>query len=174
MKIPSMAVLVALLLAGAASAQAPPAGAPRTPPPPPAPAVPEALALEAVQTAVSTCTANGYKVGASVVDSVGGLHALAGAEGVRQGGLDSSTRKAFTAATMKAVTSVIDAQSKTDPALAAKLAADTKLFARAGAVPIMSPGGAVIGAIGVGGAPGGEKDEVCAVAGLAKIKDRLK
>jgi len=32
----------------------------------------------------------------------------------------------------------------------------------------------VVGAIGVGGAPGGDKDEVCAVAGIDKIKDRLK
>lgn len=31
----------------------------------------------------------------------------------------------------------------------------------------------IVAAIGVGGAPGGEKDEACAAAGLAKIKDRL-
>ena len=30
-----------------------------------------------------------------------------------------------------------------------------------------------IGGIGVGGAPGGDKDEACAKAGLAKIGDRL-
>lgn len=172
MKFLSPAIAAALLLAGSASAQTPPAG-PRPPPPPPAPAVPEALALEAAQTAVSTCTANGYKVGVSVVDSVGGLHVLVGAEGVRQGGLDSSTRKAFAASTLKAASSALDAQSKTDAALAAKIAAEPKMMARAGAVPILV-GGAVVGAIGVGGAPGGEKDEVCAVAGLAKIKDRLK
>jgi uncharacterized protein GlcG (DUF336 family) len=47
------------------------------------------------------------------------------------------------------------------------------LFARAGGLPIMA-GGELIGAIGVGGAPGGDKDEVCAKAGLARIQDRLK
>ena len=31
----------------------------------------------------------------------------------------------------------------------------------------------LIGAIGVSGAPGGDKDEACANAGLAKISDRL-
>jgi uncharacterized protein GlcG (DUF336 family) len=171
MKVLSTAVLAALLLAGAASAQAPPA--PRAPPPPPAPAVPEGLALEAAQTALTTCTANGYKVAASVVDSVGGAHLLIGVEGIRQGALDSSVKKAFTAVTLKSPTAAIEASAKTDAAVQAKIAADPRLFARAGGIPIMA-GGAIIGAIGVGGAPGGEKDEACAMAGLAKIADRLK
>ena len=34
-------------------------------------------------------------------------------------------------------------------------------------------GNDTIAAIGVSGAPGGDKDEACAEAGLAKIKDRL-
>ena len=42
-----------------------------------------------------------------------------------------------------------------------------------GGVPIMV-GDEGIGAIAVSGAPGGEKDEACAEAGIAKIKDRLK
>jgi uncharacterized protein GlcG (DUF336 family) len=32
----------------------------------------------------------------------------------------------------------------------------------------------VIGAIGISGAPGGEKDEACANAGLAKVEVALK
>jgi uncharacterized protein GlcG (DUF336 family) len=34
--------------------------------------------------------------------------------------------------------------------------------------------GAMIGAFAVSGAPGGDKDEPCAIAGLDKIHDRLK
>jgi len=34
--------------------------------------------------------------------------------------------------------------------------------------------GNAIGALGVGGAPGGEKDTACARAGLDKIRDRMK
>ena len=34
-------------------------------------------------------------------------------------------------------------------------------------------GDETIGAIGVSGAPGGDKDEACANAGLAKVSDRL-
>lgn len=42
-----------------------------------------------------------------------------------------------------------------------------------GGVPIKI-GDATIGAVGVSGAPGGEKDEVCANAGIAKVADQLK
>ena len=41
-----------------------------------------------------------------------------------------------------------------------------------GAVPIVS-GGSRIGAIGVSGAPGGEKDEACVMTALEKFEDRL-
>ncbi len=165
MKTALAATLAAPLLAATvASAQ--------TPPPPPAPAVPEALALEAAQTALSACTGNGYKVGATVVDSAGGARLMIGVDGVRQMGLDSSVKKAFTAVTLRSPTAKVEADAKTDAALQAKIAADPRLFARAGGLPIMSKG-QLVGAIGVGGAPGGEKDEACAAAGLAKIKDRL-
>ena len=42
-----------------------------------------------------------------------------------------------------------------------------------GGVPIKA-GAEVIGGVGVSGAPGGEKDEVCAKAGIAKVADALK
>jgi uncharacterized protein GlcG (DUF336 family) len=42
-----------------------------------------------------------------------------------------------------------------------------------GGVPIRV-GNEVIGAVGVSGAPGGEKDEVCANAGIAKVEAALK
>jgi len=42
-----------------------------------------------------------------------------------------------------------------------------------GGVPI-KVGNEVIGAVGVGGAPGGHLDEQCAMAGIAKVQDQLK
>ena len=42
-----------------------------------------------------------------------------------------------------------------------------------GGVPV-KVGNEVIGAVGVGGAPGGHLDEQCAVAGIAKVQDLLK
>ena len=49
---------------------------------------------------------------------------------------------------------------------------DRQLVALAGGVPI-KVGDEAIGAIGVSGAPGGDKDEACVNAGVAKITDRL-
>ena len=45
--------------------------------------------------------------------------------------------------------------------------------ARQGAVPILA-GSDVVGVFAVSGAPGGDKDEVCTRAGIAKIQDRVK
>jgi uncharacterized protein GlcG (DUF336 family) len=42
-----------------------------------------------------------------------------------------------------------------------------------GALPIKA-GDEVIGAVGVSGAPGGEKDEACAKPGLDSVADQLK
>ena len=98
---------------------------------------------------------------------------LYAADGATKGAVESSTKKATTALAMKAATSEIMEKMKTDPALAAKVNGDQTLFVRAGGVPLMV-GSDMIGAVGVGGAPGGEKDEACAKAGIAKIQARLK
>ncbi len=63
--------------------------------------------------------------------------------------------------------------AKADKALADRIAADQTLITWAGGLPL-SVDGQVIGAVGVSGAPGGEKDEACATAGLAKVAGRLR
>jgi len=45
-------------------------------------------------------------------------------------------------------------------------------LARDGALPIRSAG-SMIGAVGVSGAPGGDKDKACAAAALQKVEERL-
>jgi uncharacterized protein GlcG (DUF336 family) len=138
-----------------------------------------ALALEAAQTAVNTCTANGTKVTAAVVDSGGVVRVQLTADGASAQSVEFATKKAFTANALKAATSAMAQKMKSDPALAAKLNADTSLRVRPGGVPLMA-GNDVIGAIGVGGSPtangvaGGVRDAMCAQAGADKIKDRLK
>ena len=49
----------------------------------------------------------------------------------------------------------------------------TGVVAAQGALPIKI-GDETIGAAGVSGAPGGEKDEACVKAGLDKVADQLK
>jgi uncharacterized protein GlcG (DUF336 family) len=165
------ALLAASVLPLLAQAQTP--AAPPTPRPP-ARAPAAALAVEAAQQAVSVCAANGYKVGASVVDVDGGVRALVIADaGISMLG-EFATRKAVAAVTFKQPTSRIEQQMKTDEALKARIASEpNKYFTRAGGVPIVVAG-EVIGAIGVGGASESAQDEICAVAAIAKVQDRLK
>lgn len=132
-----------------------------------------ALALEAAQVAIETCTAKEQKIGVSVVDSAGVLKALLATDGASPRGVQSSTNKAKTALEFKAPTSQLAEQSKTDKALADKIAANPNLNARAGGV-LLKVNDEVIGAIGVGGARGSEKDEECALAGIQKVQARLK
>ena len=79
--------------------------------------------------------------------------------------------KAFTAATFGMTSAAFTALTGNPGA--AGLKDLTGVFALAGGVPI-KVGNNVLGGIGVGGAPGGEKDEVCAIAGIAKVADQLK
>jgi uncharacterized protein GlcG (DUF336 family) len=56
----------------------------------------------------------------------------------------------------------------------AELAADPQVGPpRQGAIPIVV-GGQMLGAMAVSGAPGGDRDEPCALAGIARIQNRLK
>lgn len=142
-------------------------------PPPPARGPASALALEAAQTAIASCQHSGYNVAVTVVDSAGEVRLVLASDAAPQRAVDSSTGKALTVIAFKLPSATVAQQAASDPALAARIAADPKLRARAGALPL-TVGSDLIGAIGVGGAPGGEKDEACAAAGLDKIKSRLK
>ncbi len=129
------------------------------------------LAQEAANTAIQKCASNGYLVTATVVDSAGLVIAAIRGDGAAPHTLDASRRKAYTSASAKNTTSALLATSQSNPA-AQNLGQIDGFLLLAGEVPISS-GGAVVGAIGVGGAPGGPLDEECANAGIDKIKGRL-
>jgi uncharacterized protein GlcG (DUF336 family) len=141
--------------------------------PPPARAIETSLALELAQTAIARCTENGYTVAVSIVDADGLMKLFLDKDGASKGAVETSPKKAVTALKLKAKNSDIMEKMKTDKALEAKINADESLFVRAGGVPLMV-GSEFIGAVGVGGAPGGDKDEACAIAGIDKVKSRLK
>jgi uncharacterized protein GlcG (DUF336 family) len=163
-----LAATLALLVSASAMAQTPAA----PPPPPPARGPALDLALEAARTAIDNCSARQQKVSVSVVDSAGVLKALLATDGAHARGVASSTSKAVTALTFNSATAALGEKAKTDPALAARIAANPSFNARGGGVTI-SVGGTVIGAIGVGGARGSDIDEACALAGIAQVQSRL-
>jgi uncharacterized protein GlcG (DUF336 family) len=87
--------------------------------------------------------------------------------------MENSQRKAYTARTFRTPSGEWAKrmlQPGQPPSGALNLSG---VIALAGALPIKI-GDEVIGAVGVSGAPGGEKDEVCAQAGIDKVADQLK
>jgi uncharacterized protein GlcG (DUF336 family) len=85
--------------------------------------------------------------------------------------MENSQRKAYTARTFRMSSGEFAQRVKDNPTLSAVHL--TGVIAAQGALPI-KVGDDAIGAVGVSGAPGGEKDEACAKAGLDKVADQLK
>ena len=129
------------------------------------------LAIEAARTAVEVCAAGGFYIGASVIDTSGQPRAMVESDGSDGGHVYVAVRKALVALTFQMPSSRAGETVRTDPALLARVTPN--MFVMEGAVPI-TVGNEIIGAIGASGAAGGDQDEVCAIAGLNKIKGRLK
>ena len=121
---------------------------------------------------VATCTANGYAVAATVVDRAGTVRAVLRADNAGPHTLEASRLKAYTSASAKNTTLAIMEGSQKNPA-AANLGQIPGYLLLGGGVPV-KVGNEVIGAVGVGGAPGGHLDEQCALAGIAKVQELLK
>ena len=140
---------------------------------PPARGPAMALAVEGAQTAIAACAANGYKVSAVIVDSVGAPRVVLSSDGAPTVTIDLASRKAYTANAFKMSSGAAGEKAKTDQGMAGRMTLDTRMIPWAGGKPLMV-GADTIGAMAVSGAPGGDKDEACLDVGLAKIKDRLK
>jgi uncharacterized protein GlcG (DUF336 family) len=132
------------------------------------------LAMQAALAALQSCSAAGYRVGVTVVDSVGEARAMLTADGSDGSHVFVAMRKALTAVIFAIPSSKANELVPKDKALLARVTPN--MFVEGGAIPIVV-GQTTIGAIGVsgaGGTPIGHQDEVCAAAGLQKIKDKLK
>jgi len=84
---------------------------------------------------------------------------------------DTATSKAYTALGFHAATGDL-AKSIRSGQMDPGLARLPHVAMLAGGL-VIEAGGAVLGGIGVAGAPGGDKDEACAKAGLDAIRDRI-
>lgn len=136
------------------------------------------LANELVGDSVANCAQKGYTVTAVVVDLDGVRQAMLRGNGAPIHTLDNAYYKAYSAASLtlarkeESTKAVADRMAKAAPTTVPQTPLPNVTYAQGG-VTIMA-GGAAIGAIGVSGAPGGQFDEECARAALAKIRDRMK
>lgn len=130
------------------------------------------LANQIAAAAVAACSAGGYNVAATVVDRAGSVRAVQRADNAGPHTLGASLQKAYTSASAKNTTTAILETSQKNPG-SANLGDIPGFLLVGGGVPV-KVGNEVIGAVGVGGAPGGHLDEQCAVTALEKVKDMLK
>lgn len=137
-----------------------------------------ALANELVGETVATCAKNGYKVVAVVVDLDGVRQALLRGDGAPIHSMDNAYYKAYSIASLglarkeESTKAIADRMAKAAPTTVPQTPLPNVTYA-VGGVAIMA-GGNTIGGLGVSGAPGGQFDEECARAALAKIKERMK
>lgn len=129
------------------------------------------MALDLAKTTLATCRAHGYQVAVVVLDRFGQTLVLLRD---RFAGLPASSTandKAYTALSFRSNSGDF-AKSIQSGQLSAGLATLPHIVTLAGGLVIES-GGNLLGAVGVAGAPGGDKDEECAKAGLDAIRDKL-
>jgi uncharacterized protein GlcG (DUF336 family) len=130
------------------------------------------LANQIAAATVVSCSASNYAVTATVVDRAGGIRAVQRADNAGPHTLAASLQKAYTSASAKNTTLAMMEAAQKNPA-AANLVHIPGYLLLGGGVPVRV-GNEVIGAVGVGGAPGGHLDEACANAGIEKVKELLK
>ncbi len=128
-------------------------------------------ALKAAQAALAHCRSEGYQVAVTVVDREGLTQVALRDRFAGAHTLEGSFRKAWTAASLKTDTSEVDKVTRPGEPLAG-MRQLSRVVAVAGGVKIEA-GGALLGAIGVSGAPGGNADEACARAGVKAITEDL-
>jgi uncharacterized protein GlcG (DUF336 family) len=128
-------------------------------------------ALSAAQAALKKCRDDGFQVAVAVVDRSGLTQVmlrdrLAGAHSPAM-----AADKAWSAVTFR--TSTAELEQATRPGMPQNGIRDRpRVVAVAGGM-IIEGAGSLLGGIGVSGAPGGDRDEICAKAGIAAIRDSI-
>src|SRR5262245_27341145 len=125
-----------------------------------------------IEAATAHCEKEGWSITVAVVDRVGRLRAYLQGDKASLANIELARRKAYTAVTFRRPS--MEWAQRTQPGsdlFGQRSLAD--VIPLGGGIPIKA-GDETIGGIGVCGAPGQEKDEACAKAGLERIADQLK
>lgn len=126
-------------------------------------------ANEIAKLSIQTCRKKGYNVSAVVVDKHGNIRSAMRDDHAAKFTLEIAERKANLAIMSGTATGAFRTAR---PDIQQELNHIEGLIVMQGGLTISS-GGIIIGAVGVSGAPGGDKDEACAAAALKKMVERL-
>ena len=127
------------------------------------------LARDIAMDAVETCRKDGYTVSAVVLDRAGNVQAALRDTLAPRHTLEIAERKAGMSIMSGSESGEFRA-ARGD--IRPELNHINGLIVMDGALPIRAAG-SLIGAVGISGAPGGEKDAACAAAALKKAEERL-
>jgi uncharacterized protein GlcG (DUF336 family) len=126
------------------------------------------LAQKAAAASLRQCQTDGHRVSATITDAAGVTLLTARADGAGPHTVESSRRKAYTAASLRQPTQVLAEIAAGSAELEGLRDMNDSILLLGGGFPIKL-NGVIVGAIGIGGAPGVRLDEACARAGLAAI-----
>jgi len=128
-------------------------------------------ALKAAQAALKKCRDGGFQVTVAVVDRMGVAQVLLRDRFAGPHTVDMARAKAYTAVSFRTnTTALAEATQAGRPQSGIRHRPEV---AAVGGGLMIEAGGALLGAIGVSGAPGGKEDDACAVAGIAAIRDDI-
>ena len=129
------------------------------------------VALELAQATLAACRARGFQVAVAVVDRSGVTQVVLRDRFAGPHTAPTASAKAWTAVTFRTGTG--DLVGMSQPGMPqAGLRALPGVVALGGGLPVEA-GGALVGAVGVSGAPSGDADEACARAGIEAVRDKL-
>jgi uncharacterized protein GlcG (DUF336 family) len=130
-----------------------------------------AMAKTIAETAMASCTAEGYAVSAVVVDRDGETIIALRGDNAGPHTMENARRKAYTARSFRASTAVYAKRFADNDPLVRQQVTLPNVIAIPGGLPV-KVGNDVIGGVGVYGSPG--VDEPCVQAGLDKVADQPK
>jgi uncharacterized protein GlcG (DUF336 family) len=128
-------------------------------------------ALTAARAALEHCRKAGYQVAVAIVDRAGLPQVFLRDRFAGPHTVDVALNKAWTAATFKVPTATLANETQAGRPMSG-LRSHARVLAIAGGQTIEAAG-SLLGAIGVSGAPRGEADDACALAGIKAISDAL-
>lgn len=131
---------------------------------------PEA-ALKAASAALQNCRTRGFQVAVAVVDRSGVAQVMLRDRFAGAHTPDTAINKAWTAVSFR--TDTLELTRATEAGQPSSGIRHVPRFVGVGGGAMVQAGGAIIGGIGVSGAPTGEMDEACARAGMASIRDDI-
>jgi uncharacterized protein GlcG (DUF336 family) len=124
-------------------------------------------ALKLARATLDSCRSNGFQVAVAVTDRSGVAQVMLRDRFAGPHTVDAAINKAWTAVSFRQDTLAL-ARATASPEHSGPRSFP-RVVAVGGGVPV-SAGGAILGAVGVSGAPGGEADDACARAGIAAIE----